>query len=131
MPRRSCRARVRGARVVIVGEQPGDQEDLAGHPFVGPAGQILDRALADAGIDRRQYFVTNAVKHSGVRQFNVTLAGGVDAIQLDVVDAGVGDKVLVATEGFSAMTSVGRPNSPIDMAVIGFVDHIELIDGVH
>ena len=45
-------------------------------------------------------------------------------------DAGVGDKVLLATEGFSAMTSVGRPNSPIDMAVIGFIDHIELVQGV-
>jgi microcompartment protein CcmK/EutM len=52
-------------------------------------------------------------------------------VALDAVDAGVGDKVLLATEGFSAMTSVGRPNSPIDMSVIGFIDHIELIDGVH
>ena len=52
-------------------------------------------------------------------------------IAVDAVDAGVGDKVLLATEGFSAMTSVGRPNSPIDMAVIGFIDHIELVDGVH
>jgi len=52
-------------------------------------------------------------------------------IAVDAVDAGVGDKVLLATEGFSAMTSVGRPNSPIDMAVIGFIDHIELIQGVH
>ena len=52
-------------------------------------------------------------------------------VALDAVDAGVGDKVLLTTEGFSAMTSVGRPNSPIDMAVIGFIDHIELIDGVH
>jgi microcompartment protein CcmK/EutM len=51
-------------------------------------------------------------------------------VALDAVDAGIGDKVLLATEGFSAMTSVGRPNSPIDMAVIGFIDHIELIDGV-
>ncbi|HTP31168.1 MAG TPA: EutN/CcmL family microcompartment protein [Candidatus Acidoferrales bacterium] len=51
-------------------------------------------------------------------------------VALDAVDAGVGDKVLLATEGFSAMTAVGRPNSPIDMAVIGFIDHIELIDGV-
>jgi microcompartment protein CcmK/EutM len=51
-------------------------------------------------------------------------------VALDAVDAGVGDKVLVATEGFSAMTSVGRPNSPIDMAVIGFIDHIELVQGV-
>jgi microcompartment protein CcmK/EutM len=52
-------------------------------------------------------------------------------VALDAVDAGVGDKVLLATEGFSAMTSVGRPNSPIDMSVIGFIDHIELVDGVH
>jgi len=52
-------------------------------------------------------------------------------VALDAVDAGVGDKVLLTTEGFSAMTSVGRPNSPIDMAVIGFIDHIELVDGVH
>jgi len=47
-------------------------------------------------------------------------------IALDAVDAGAGDRVLLATEGFSAMTSVGRPQSPIDMAVIGFVDHIDL-----
>jgi ethanolamine utilization protein EutN len=52
-------------------------------------------------------------------------------VAVDAVDAGVGDKVLLATEGFSAMTSVGRPNSPIDMSVIGFIDHIELVDGVH
>jgi DNA polymerase len=51
------------ARIMLVGEQPGDQEDLAGRPFVGPAGQILDRALAEAGIDRAQVYVTNAVKH--------------------------------------------------------------------
>ncbi|MGF7158898.1 DNA polymerase [Rhodoligotrophos appendicifer] len=51
------------AEVVLVGEQPGDQEDLAGRPFVGPAGQLLDRALADAGIDREKVYVTNAVKH--------------------------------------------------------------------
>ena len=51
------------ARVMIVGEQPGNDEDLAGHPFVGPAGKVLDRALADAGIDRRTVFITNAVKH--------------------------------------------------------------------
>ena len=51
------------ARVVLVGEQPGDQEDRAGEPFVGPAGKLLDRALADAGIERQQAYVTNAVKH--------------------------------------------------------------------
>src|SRR5262245_59455113 len=51
------------ASVVMVGEQPGDKEDLAGRPFVGPAGKLLDRALEDAGIDRRGVYVTNAVKH--------------------------------------------------------------------
>ena len=53
----------RGAEVMFVGEQPGDQEDLAGKPFVGPAGRILDQALEEAGIDRRQTYVTNVVKH--------------------------------------------------------------------
>jgi len=52
-----------GARLMLVGEQPGDAEDLAGHPFVGPAGRLLDQALADAGIDRGRVYVTNAVKH--------------------------------------------------------------------
>src|SRR3954462_11493401 len=51
------------AEVVLVGEQPGDQEDLAGAPFVGPAGKLLDRALDEAGIDRGTTYVTNAVKH--------------------------------------------------------------------
>jgi DNA polymerase len=51
------------ARVLFVGEQPGDKEDLAGKPFVGPAGGILNEALAEAGIDRKQTYVTNAVKH--------------------------------------------------------------------
>jgi DNA polymerase len=51
------------ATVVLVGEQPGDREDLAGEPFVGPAGKLLDRALDEAGIDRRTVYVTNVVKH--------------------------------------------------------------------
>jgi uracil-DNA glycosylase len=51
------------ADVVLVGEQPGDKEDLAGEPFVGPAGHVLDEALLSAGIDRRRAYVTNAVKH--------------------------------------------------------------------
>jgi uracil-DNA glycosylase family protein len=48
---------------MLVGEQPGDAEDLAGHPFVGPAGKLLDRALEEAGIDRQSVYVTNVVKH--------------------------------------------------------------------
>ena len=51
------------SRIVMVGEQPGDKEDLAGLPFAGPAGQLLDRALADAGIERSDVYLTNAVKH--------------------------------------------------------------------
>ena len=53
----------RDARMVLIGEQPGDHEDREGHPFVGPAGQLLDRALRDAKIDRDEIYVTNAVKH--------------------------------------------------------------------
>jgi DNA polymerase len=52
-----------GASVMLIGEQPGDQEDKQGHPFVGPAGRILDRALDEAAIDRSDVYVTNAVKH--------------------------------------------------------------------
>lgn len=51
------------ASIVLVGEQPGDKEDLAGLPFVGPAGQMLDRALEEAGINRSKVYITNAVKH--------------------------------------------------------------------
>ena len=51
------------APIMLVGEQPGDYEDVAGKPFVGPAGKIMDRALEEAGIDRKQVYVTNAVKH--------------------------------------------------------------------
>jgi DNA polymerase len=51
------------ARIMMVGEQPGDKEDIAGKPFVGPAGRVLDQAIEEAGLDRRQVFVTNAVKH--------------------------------------------------------------------
>src|SRR5437867_4913099 len=53
----------RNAQVMFVGEQPGNDEDLSGHPFVGPAGKLLDRALAEAGIDRAAVYVTNVVKH--------------------------------------------------------------------
>ena len=51
------------ARIMLVGEQPGDQEDVQGRPFVGPAGRLLDEAIAEAGLDRRRLFLTNAVKH--------------------------------------------------------------------
>ena len=51
------------ARIIFVGEQPGDREDLKGKPFVGPAGRMLDKALEEAGVDRSETYVTNAVKH--------------------------------------------------------------------
>lgn len=53
----------RKARVALVGEQPGDEEDQKGHPFVGPAGRLLNQALEEAGVDRSELYVTNAVKH--------------------------------------------------------------------
>jgi uracil-DNA glycosylase family protein len=52
-----------GSELMLVGEQPGDREDIEGHPFVGPAGRVLDKALDEAGIDRRKVYVTNVVKH--------------------------------------------------------------------
>jgi DNA polymerase len=52
-----------GADIVLVGEQPGDREDLEGHPFVGPAGRLLEKALAASGLDRRRVYITNVVKH--------------------------------------------------------------------
>ena len=57
-----------GARVALVGEQPGDQEDRLGRPFVGPAGQLLDRAMLEAGMDRNAVYITNAVKHFKFQQ---------------------------------------------------------------
>src|SRR5215470_16763169 len=51
------------ATIMLVGEQPGDQEDVDGHPFVGPAGRVLDRAMTEAGLDRKKIWLTNAVKH--------------------------------------------------------------------
>ncbi len=58
-----CGEGTTNAELMFVGEQPGNEEDLSGHPFVGPAGKLLDRALADAGIDRSTVYVTNVVKH--------------------------------------------------------------------
>lgn len=54
---------IRRSEVMFVGEQPGDEEDIQGHPFVGPAGRLFDKALAEAGIDREKTYVTNVVKH--------------------------------------------------------------------
>ncbi len=104
------------ARLMIVGEQPGDQEDLAGHPFVGPAGRVLDAGLEEAGIERDDVFVTNAVKHfkhepRGKRRLHKTpSAGEVSACRwwLDAERRLVKPKVIVTLGGTAALGVLGR-----------------------
>lgn len=104
------------AKLMIVGEQPGDQEDLAGKPFVGPAGQVLDAALVEAGIDRDDVFVTNAVKHfkhepRGKRRLHKTpVASEVSACRwwLDAERSLVKPKVIVTLGGTAALGVLGR-----------------------
>jgi len=106
----------RRTQVMLVGEQPGDQEDEQGHPFVGPAGRILDRAIVDAGIDRRQVFVTNAVKHfkfepRGKRRLHKRpSAGEIDACRwwLDLERAIVKPRVIVAMGATGVRGVLGR-----------------------
>jgi probable DNA metabolism protein len=105
------------APVMFVGEQPGDQEDTIGRPFVGPAGQMMDRAMEEAGIDRRTVYVTNAVKHfkftpRGKRRIHQTPE--VPEIQacrfwLDVERTHVRPRLLVAMGGSAARSVLGRP----------------------
>jgi DNA polymerase len=105
------------ARLMFVGEQPGDQEDLRGRPFVGPAGQLLDRALAQAGIARDTVFVTNAVRHfkfelRGKRRIHKTpLQQEADACRhwLDREIAQVQPRALVALGATAARALLGRP----------------------
>jgi uracil-DNA glycosylase family protein len=104
------------APLMLVGEQPGDMEDLAGRPFVGPAGQLLDRALAEAGIGRDQTFVTNAVKHfkhelRGKRRLHKTPdAGEISACRwwLEGERRLVRSRVIVALGGSAALAVFGR-----------------------
>jgi DNA polymerase len=104
------------AKVMLVGEQPGDQEDRQGHPFVGPAGRILDRAIVDAGIERKQVFVTNAVKHfkfepRGKRRLHKKPnASEIDACRwwLDRERAIVRPQVIVALGATAARSVLGR-----------------------
>ncbi len=104
------------APIMLVGEQPGDQEDRQGHPFVGPAGRILDRAIIDAGIERKQVFVTNAVKHfkfelRGKRRLHKRpSASEIDACRwwLDRERAIVRPQVIVALGATAARGVLGR-----------------------
>jgi DNA polymerase len=111
-----CGEGPKSARLMIVGEQPGDQEDLAGRPFVGPAGQVLDAALAEAGIDRSNVYVTNAVKHfkhepRGKRRLHKTPnAGEVQACRwwLDAERRLIRPKVVVALGATAGLAVLGR-----------------------
>ena len=105
-----------GAKVMLVGEEPGNQEDLEGHPFVGPAGKLLDTALAEAGIDRKQVYVTNVVKHfkwepRGKRRIHKKPnAAEIAACRpwLDAEIAAVRPKVLVCLGATAAQALLGR-----------------------
>ncbi len=105
------------ARVLFVGEQPGDQEDVIGRPFVGPAGQIMDRAMEEAGIDRRSIYITNAVKHfkfepRGKRRIHKTPeTPEIQACRfwLDVELVRLRPKLVVAMGATAARALLGRP----------------------
>ena len=104
------------ARVIFVGEQPGDQEDVIGRPFVGPAGQIMDRAMEEASVDRRTIYITNAVKHfkfepRGKRRIHKTPeAPEIQACRfwLDVELVRLRPKLVVAMGGTAARAVLGR-----------------------
>lgn len=111
-----CGAGAKQAPLMIVGEQPGDQEDLAGRPFIGPAGQVLDEALGEAGIDRESAFVTNAVKHfkhepRGRRRIHKTpLVSEISACRwwLDAERRLVRPKVIVTLGATAALAVLNR-----------------------
>jgi uracil-DNA glycosylase family protein len=104
-----------GADVMLVGEQPGNDEDLAGHPFVGPAGRVLNDALAQAGIERRQIYVTNVVKHfkwepRGKRRIHAKpKAGEIAACRpwLDAEIATVRPRIIVCLGATAAKAVIG------------------------
>jgi uracil-DNA glycosylase family protein len=104
------------ASMMLVGEQPGDKEDLAGRPFVGPAGRLLDEALAEAGIDRSEVFLTNAVKHfkwerRGKRRIHQKPSWGEIAACRPWVEAElavVAPRVLVCLGATAAQALLGR-----------------------
>jgi DNA polymerase len=107
------------ARIMMVGEQPGDKEDLAGKPFVGPAGRMLDQAIVDAGIDRKAVFVTNAVKHfkfepRGKRRLHKKPnAHEIDRCHwwLDIEKALVKPQIVVALGATALRSIAGKPLS--------------------
>jgi uracil-DNA glycosylase len=113
----------RDAAIILVGEQPGDEEDLRGHPFVGPAGRILDQAIAAAGLERNRVFITNAVKHfkwepRGKRRLHKRPgAGEIKAchIWLQEEIAAIKPRVIVAL-GATALKALTRSSLSIEAA---------------
>ncbi len=130
-----------GARLMLVGEQPGDQEDLAGKPFVGPAGEVLDRALAQAGADRTRLYVTNAVKHfkhekRGKRRLHKTPdRGEVTACRwwLDNERRLIRPRVILTLGATAALAVIGRPTPVMKMRgqAIQLDDQIQAMVTVH
>jgi DNA polymerase len=129
------------ATIMFVGEQPGDSEDRAGRPFVGPAGRLLDRALVEAGIDREKVYVTNAVKHfkyvpRGKRRMHKKPADAEIAachqwLERELVF--VAPRLIVALGATAARALLGRA-TPIERnrgRVIPFSDNAQLLITVH
>jgi probable DNA metabolism protein len=120
------------ASIMIVGEQPGDHEDLAGRPFVGPAGKLLDRALEEAGIDRQQLFITNAIKHfkfeqRGKRRIHSRPnAGEIDTCRwwLNIERAQVKPRLIIGMGASAARSLLGAAAS---IATLRGLDHA--VDG--
>ena len=119
------------ARIVVVGEQPGDQEDLAGKPFVGPAGQLFNRALAEAQIDRKTMYVTNAVKHfkfivRGKRRMHQSPKVTEIRACHPWLDAEIGriKPALVIAMGASAAQSVFGRATPVEKSRRQFFDQV-------
>ncbi len=129
------------AQIMLVGEQPGDQEDLQGRPFVGPAGQVLDQALAEAGLDRTRLFLTNAVKHfkyepRGKRRLHQNpTAGEIDICRwwLDKERALVQPKLIVTLGGSALRGVMGKSMSVTSMrgAVHELVGGTKLVATIH
>ena len=113
------------AKIMLVGEQPGDQEDIAGHPFVGPAGMLLERAMGQAGLDRKKVYVTNAVKHfkwepRGKRRMHKTPAQReVDACRywLEKELAAINSQVIVALGSTALKSVVDDPRATLKEAI--------------
>jgi uracil-DNA glycosylase family protein len=129
------------SRLMMVGEQPGDKEDLEGKPFVGPAGRLLDRAIEESGLDRRKIFVTNAVKHfkfeqRGKRRLHKKPnAGEIDACRwwLDQERRIVKPELIVALGATALRSLTGKPMATVKLRgrVVPLADGTPLVATIH